>query len=152
MCSSDLLKKNLADNAIEIFRDLVTKEPDHSTYHFHLGMAYSQKGDQTNALDQLREALSKQPSNEEKDKIEQMIARMGSSVAAAPGTNLPPAGKSNANPSQLPTPSPPAASSTRGPAPPTPSATAEDFYRDAVRQHNSKDYAGAIQSDRKSVV
>ena len=95
------LKKNLADNAIEIFRDLVTKEPDHSTYHFHLGMAYSQKGDQTNALDQLREALSKQPSNEEKDKIEQMIARMGSSVAAAPGTNLPPAGNSNADPSQL---------------------------------------------------
>ena len=30
--------------------------------------------------------------------------------------------------------------------PSAPSATAEDFYRDAVRQHDSKDYAGAIQS------
>jgi len=41
---------------------------------------------------------------------------------------------------------PPAVSSARGPAPAAPSATAEDFYRDAVRQHDSKDYAGAIQS------
>ena len=41
---------------------------------------------------------------------------------------------------------PPAVSSTRGPAPPTPSATAEDFYRDAVRQRSGSDYAGAIQS------
>ena len=142
------LKKNRTDDAIQIFRDVVTKEPDHSTYHFHLGMAYAQKGDTTNALDQLREALNNHPSNEEKDKIQPMIARMGSSVAAAPGTNLPPAGKSNADPSQLPTRSvpPPAASSTRGPAPPTLSATAEDFYRDAVRQRSRIDYAGAIQS------
>jgi tetratricopeptide (TPR) repeat protein len=41
---------------------------------------------------------------------------------------------------------PPAVSSGSGPAPAAPSATAEDFYRDAVRQHNSKDYAAAIQS------
>ena len=41
---------------------------------------------------------------------------------------------------------PPAVSSASGPAPAAPSATAEDFYRDAVRQHDSRDYAGAIQS------
>jgi tetratricopeptide (TPR) repeat protein/peroxiredoxin len=41
---------------------------------------------------------------------------------------------------------PPAVWSARSPAPVAPPATAEDFYRDAVRQHNSKDYAGAIQS------
>jgi tetratricopeptide (TPR) repeat protein len=41
---------------------------------------------------------------------------------------------------------PPAVSSARGPAPAAPSAAAEDFYRDAVRQHDSRDYAGAIQS------
>ena len=40
----------------------------------------------------------------------------------------------------------PAVPSGGGPAPAAPSATAEDFYRDAVRQHDSKDYAGAIQS------
>jgi tetratricopeptide (TPR) repeat protein/peroxiredoxin len=41
---------------------------------------------------------------------------------------------------------PPAVSSGSGPAPAARSATAGDFYRDAVRQHNSKDYAAAIQS------
>jgi tetratricopeptide (TPR) repeat protein/peroxiredoxin len=41
---------------------------------------------------------------------------------------------------------PPAVTSTRAPAPPSVSGTAEDFYRDAVRQHASKDYAGAIES------
>ncbi len=71
------LKKNLSDNAIEIFKDLVSKEPYHSTYHFHLGMAYSQKGDKTKALDQLREALKYNPDKEEKDKIQQLITRLG---------------------------------------------------------------------------
>ena len=57
-------------------------------------------------------------------------------AGASPG--LPPIPPASAPPS--------AVSSARGPAPATPSATAEDFYRDAVRQHDSKDYAGAIQS------
>jgi thiol-disulfide isomerase/thioredoxin len=40
----------------------------------------------------------------------------------------------------------PAVTSARGPVPPTSAENAEDFYRDAVRQHNSKDYADAIRS------
>ena len=71
------LKKNLADNAIEIFKDLVAKEPNHSTYRFHLGMAYSQKGDKTKAIEQLKEALKYSPGKEEKDKIQQLITRLG---------------------------------------------------------------------------
>jgi tetratricopeptide (TPR) repeat protein len=71
------LKKNLADNAIEIFKDLVSKEPSHATYRFHLGMAYSQKGDKTKALDQLKEALKLNPTKEEKDQIQQLITRLG---------------------------------------------------------------------------
>jgi tetratricopeptide (TPR) repeat protein len=71
------LKKNLPDSAIEIFKDLVSKEPSHSTYRYHLGMAYSQKGDKTNALDQLREALKYNPPKAEKDKIQQLITRLG---------------------------------------------------------------------------
>src|SRR5262249_20024998 len=47
------LKKNLSDNAIEIFRDLVSKQPNQSTYRFHLGMAFSQKGDKPKALKEL---------------------------------------------------------------------------------------------------
>jgi tetratricopeptide (TPR) repeat protein len=71
------LKKGLPDNAIEIFKDLVSKAPNHSTYRFHLGMAYSQKGDKPKALDQLKEALKYNPATEEKDKIQQLIAHLG---------------------------------------------------------------------------
>ena len=71
------LKKNLADQAIDIFKDLVVKEPNHSTYRYHLGIAYSQKGDKTQALDQLREALKYNPTKDEKDQIQQLIARLG---------------------------------------------------------------------------
>jgi hypothetical protein len=44
------LHKNLSDNAIDIFKDLVTREPNHATYRYHLGMAFSQKGDKPRAL------------------------------------------------------------------------------------------------------
>jgi tetratricopeptide (TPR) repeat protein len=71
------LKKNLTDNALEIFIDLVRREPSNSTYHYHLGLAYSQKGDKTKALDQLREALKYNPSKEEKELIQRTIDRLG---------------------------------------------------------------------------
>jgi tetratricopeptide (TPR) repeat protein len=71
------LKKNLSDNAVEIFKDLVSKQPNQSTFHFHLAMALSQKGDKSRALEQLKEALKYNPSKEEKDKIQQMIVRLG---------------------------------------------------------------------------
>ena len=71
------LKKNLSENAIDIFKDLVSKVPNISTYHYHLGMAYSQKGDKTKALEQLRESLKYNPTKDEKDKIQQLITRLG---------------------------------------------------------------------------
>jgi tetratricopeptide (TPR) repeat protein len=71
------LKKGLADNAIDVFKELVAKEPHHATYHFHLGMAYSQKGDKTKALEQLKEALKFNPSSDEKEKIQALITKLG---------------------------------------------------------------------------
>src|ERR1035437_9068959 len=71
------LKKGLADSAIEIFKDLVSKAPKHSTYRFHLGMAYQQKGDNTKALEQLKEALKYNPATDEKNKIQQLITKLG---------------------------------------------------------------------------
>ena len=71
------LKKGLPDNAIEVFKDLVSKESSISTYHFHLGMAYKQKGDKTKALDQFREALKYNPAKDEKDNIQRLIASLG---------------------------------------------------------------------------
>jgi tetratricopeptide (TPR) repeat protein len=71
------LKKNLADQAIDVFKDLVVKQPNHSTYHYHLGMAYAQKGDKSKALEQLKEALKYNPAADEKGKIQQLITRLG---------------------------------------------------------------------------
>jgi tetratricopeptide (TPR) repeat protein len=71
------LKKNLPESAIEIFTDLVSKQPNQSTFHYHLAMALNQKGDRSRALEQLNEALKYNPAKEEKDKIQQMIVRLG---------------------------------------------------------------------------
>jgi len=71
------LKKKLPDQAIDILKDLVVKQPNHAIYRFHLGMAYSQKGDKTRAMEQLREALKYSPSTEDKKKIEALITRLG---------------------------------------------------------------------------
>ena len=71
------LKKGLSDNAIDVFKELVAKEPHQATYHYHLGMAYSQKGDKTKAMEQLKEALKFNPSRDEKDKIQALITKLG---------------------------------------------------------------------------
>ena len=64
------LKKKMSDNAIDIFKDLVAKAPNHSTFRYHLGMALAQKGDRTRAVKELQEALKYNPSKIEKDKIQ----------------------------------------------------------------------------------
>jgi tetratricopeptide (TPR) repeat protein len=71
------LKKGLADNAIDVFKELVARVPHQSTYRFHLGMAYSQKGDKTKAMEQLKEALKFSPTPDEKDKIQALITKLG---------------------------------------------------------------------------
>jgi tetratricopeptide (TPR) repeat protein len=71
------LKKALPDNAIPIFRDLVQKQPSHSTYRFHLGMALSQKGDKPKAIKELQEALKSNPPKEEREKIQRLIQKLG---------------------------------------------------------------------------
>jgi len=71
------LKKGLNDNAIDIFKDLVTKEPHSSTYRFHLGMAYYNKGDKLAALKELNQALKDNPAKAERDKIQDLITRIG---------------------------------------------------------------------------
>jgi tetratricopeptide (TPR) repeat protein len=67
------LKKNLTDNAIDIFKDLVNKVPNDASFRYHLEMAYSQKGDKAKALEQLHEALKYNPAQGERDKIIETI-------------------------------------------------------------------------------
>jgi tetratricopeptide (TPR) repeat protein len=71
------LKKQLTDNAIEAFKDIVSKQPTHSTYRYHLGMAYAQKGDRPKAIEELNKSLHSNPPKEEQDKIRQLLQKLG---------------------------------------------------------------------------
>jgi len=70
------IKKNLSDQAIEIFRDLVKKQPQSSTFHYHLGMALYQKGDKLGARQALQAALRQKPSPEEAAKIKELMGKV----------------------------------------------------------------------------
>jgi len=70
------LKKNLSDNALDIFKDLVAKAPKQSTFRYHLGMALYQKGDKPKAIKELTEALKYNPPKPERDKIQQLLTRL----------------------------------------------------------------------------
>jgi len=70
------LKKNLPDNAMEIFKNNVTKAPKNSTYHYHLAMALYQKGDKVRARQEAQNALSNNPSKEEAANIKELISKI----------------------------------------------------------------------------
>ena len=71
------LKKAQYDYAVNAFLELVVKEPGHSTYHYHLAMAYKQKGDKGKAIEQLHEAIKDNPTSEEHQKISEMLSQLG---------------------------------------------------------------------------
>jgi tetratricopeptide (TPR) repeat protein len=71
------IKKNLADQAITVFTDLVKKDPNRSTFHYHLAVALFQKGDKPGAKKAAQTALAKAPSAAELNKIKELIAKCG---------------------------------------------------------------------------
>ena len=77
------LKKQLTDNAVETFKEIVQKQPTHSTYRYHLGMAYAQKGDRLKAIQELREAAKNHPPKDEEDKIKQLLQKLGAGETAS---------------------------------------------------------------------
>jgi tetratricopeptide (TPR) repeat protein len=69
------LRKNLSTDAVDIFKDLVTKVPTSSTYHFHLAKAYFQQGDKLRAASQLQLALKYSPAPNEKNQIQDLLLK-----------------------------------------------------------------------------
>jgi Flp pilus assembly protein TadD len=67
------LKRNMPDHSIAAFRDSVRGTPSNPRFHYHLGMAFSQKGEKTEAIAELRTALTLDPSPQERDKIRQLL-------------------------------------------------------------------------------
>ena len=70
------LKKNLPDNALELFKNNVSKAPKNPTYRYHLGMALYQKGDKAHAKQELQTALTNGPSKEEAASIKELIGKI----------------------------------------------------------------------------
>jgi tetratricopeptide (TPR) repeat protein len=69
------LKKNLSGDAVDIFKDLVVKVPNSSTYRFHLAKAYYQQGDKVRALSELQSALRYSPTGYEKAQIQALMQK-----------------------------------------------------------------------------
>ena len=70
------LKKNLSDQAIDIFKRNVARQPNSSTYRYHLGMAWYQKGDKTQAHQALLEAMKYDPSAVEDKEFQELLAKL----------------------------------------------------------------------------
>jgi Tfp pilus assembly protein PilF len=71
------IKKNLSDQAINIFTDIVKKDPNRYIFHYHLAMAYYQKGDRMNAKKSAQMALTKAPPKQDEQKIRELLAKCG---------------------------------------------------------------------------
>jgi tetratricopeptide (TPR) repeat protein len=71
------IKKNLADSAISVFKELVKTEPERSTYRYHFAMALAQKGDRASAKKECEAALKAKPPKEEEAKIRDLMAKLG---------------------------------------------------------------------------
>jgi tetratricopeptide (TPR) repeat protein len=56
------LKKSKPDVAIQIFNNLVHKQPENATFRYHLGVALLQKGEKNKARTELQAALAKKTS------------------------------------------------------------------------------------------
>jgi tetratricopeptide (TPR) repeat protein len=67
------IKKNLSDDAVRVLHELVGKEPNNPTYHYHYGMALLQKGDRPSARKELELAMKDNPSKDEAGKIRNLL-------------------------------------------------------------------------------
>ncbi len=70
------IKKNLPDDAIRIYRDLVQTQPDNGIFHYHFGMALLQKGDRAGSKKELELALAHKPSRDDEQKIKELLQKM----------------------------------------------------------------------------
>ena len=73
-------KKNLPDNALEVYENLVRKKPDEPIFRYHLALVLLQKNQTFRARKELQTALASHPSVDESGKIAEQLARMGAAL------------------------------------------------------------------------
>lgn len=71
------IKRQMNDNAITILREITARQPRNPTYHYHLGVALSQKGNNASAKQSLQTALSLKPSRDDESRIRELLAKLG---------------------------------------------------------------------------
>ena len=71
------IKKNLADDAIRVYQDLLEKNPKNATFRYHLAMALLQKGDRVTAKREGEQALQVSQSKDEQAKIRALLTKIG---------------------------------------------------------------------------
>jgi tetratricopeptide (TPR) repeat protein len=71
------IKKNLSEDAVRVFEELVKKHPSHPTYRYHLAMALFQKGDRQNAKKHAEQAMQSNPNKQEQGQIKELLGRIG---------------------------------------------------------------------------
>jgi tetratricopeptide (TPR) repeat protein len=69
------VKKNLSDDAVRIFKELITQVPGSPTFHYHYGVALLQKGDKQGAKREFTTALADNPSTNEKAQITELLQK-----------------------------------------------------------------------------
>ena len=67
------IRKNLSQEAVRLFSDLVKRYPTNPIYRLHYGMALAQKGDRTSAKREYEEALKLGPSKDETAQIQEKL-------------------------------------------------------------------------------
>ncbi len=70
------LKKNMTDNALQTFQSLVKNNPGNSTFLYHLGTSFYQKGDKQKARVELEAALAAKPNRSDEPRIRDLLARL----------------------------------------------------------------------------
>jgi len=70
------IKKNLSDQAVKIFREVVEKNGDNPIFRYHLAMALFQKGDKPSAKKECEIALKSKPSREDEQRIRELMSRI----------------------------------------------------------------------------
>jgi Flp pilus assembly protein TadD len=71
------IKKNLSDDAIRIYREITSREPNNPVYRYHLAMALLQKGDRQSAKKELETAMKNGPTAADQQKIQALMVKVG---------------------------------------------------------------------------
>jgi tetratricopeptide (TPR) repeat protein len=70
-------QKNLNNEALRIFRQIVQDHPQNPTFHFHLAMALLKGGDKDGARLEAEKALKNSPQGAEQNKIRSFVSQIG---------------------------------------------------------------------------